>query len=294
MNVLQNLIKLLLLLITTSSFACDVCSCAASNSSMMNITSDGHYLSFTYNYLRFRFKDGVHDNSPHGQDHIHQFGINGQYAINKKIALQMSIPYQNNVRNTEDERVSNIGIGDISLNGMFTVFTHQNHKIKTGLGVKFPTGKFDYEVAAITNTSASQLGTGSLDFNVPLEYVYSYKKFATQVRATYFYKTENKDNFKFGNQAQVKVVGAYKVIEGDNHYYGINLGISYDSYLETEIRESKILDTDGYLMNSTIGVNYESEKIITGINYQLPVSQNLIEGDVDFQQGINFYTYFKF
>lgn len=290
----QDLIKGIIFLIASTSFACDICSCAASSATTMNMDSKSHYISLSYNYLNFKFKDGVHDNSPYGEDNIHQFNLNGQYMITNRIGVQLSVPYQKNIRNTEDGDASNIGIGDVSLNSVFTIFSHDNHKIKTGVGVKFPTGEFNYAVATVTNTTANQLGTGSLDVNIPLEYVFTRKRLTSQIKATYFYKTENNDNFKFGNQTQIQLQASYKIIERMNHSYAINIGTSYDSYLKTEIRESEINDTDGYLLNSNLGLRYETKKVLIGANYQIPLDQDLVNGEVTFKKGLGVYTYWKF
>ena len=295
MNVLQLRFSLIFLFVfSLPSFACDICSCGAGASSASNMNSNNSYVGLTYNFLEFRFKDGIHDNAPYGTDYIHQLNINGQYAVNDRLALLLSVPFQNNVRNTEDERVNNNGLGDVNLTTKYIVLLKEQHQIKIGAGIKFPTGKFDFSVASTTNTSALQLGTGSYDFNIPLEYTFKHKRFSNLFKAIYFHKTENDDFFKFGNQTQLQTTANYKLMHKESKSLSINLGASYDLYEESEIRSSKILRTDGDLLSSNIGMRYAQNKMVVGAHSQFPLAQNLVENEVVFQQGLSVYAFYNF
>lgn len=291
---MQHLIKFIFLCISTYTFACDICSCASGANNQMNMEGKKNIFGLNYNYISFKFRDGVHKNSPYGWDDIHQINLSGQFTVHKKIDLQIFIPFQTNVRATEEEQIKNSGIGDILANAILTILDRKKHKIQSGIGIKLPTGTFNYNVATTTNTSALQLGTGSWDFNLPLEYRYVNKRFTTKIKGTYFYKTVNQDRFKFGNQTQIQWLNSYKFLKRKHQTIGVNMGVSYDDYQESEIRGNPVLKTNGYLLTTNLGLTAHFKKITIGTSYQIPIKQNLIEKEVHFNKGASMYAYYNF
>ena len=299
MNVLQDLTKIFFILLisfSTKIHACDVCGCGASNSSGFANVLGGNYIGFTYNYMHFQYiQSNANPNIPLADDHVNTLSITGQYQLTDYFQIKGTIPYRFNNRYKSTGDFSNNGLGDVSFYGLINVLNAEsNHSLKIGAGVKMPTGKFDLKNSSLNQTSAAQLGTGSWDLLLPLQYNYNLNQWSINISAMYFLKGTNNDEFKFGNQTQVNVVSSYVFPLGTNTSIAPIVGASYDHFLASE--RFGIVDnrTNGEMLNATIGVQAETEHFVVGVNSQLPLSQNLIDNEVTFNYGIGLYTYWKF
>ncbi|WP_139959042.1 transporter [Flavicella sediminum] len=296
--VFQNKCALLLLVLFTSNqiFACDVCSCGSSSSSSFANGISGSFLGLSYNYMHFVFKEGISTNSPEGNDYINSIAITGQYQISERIRINAMVPYRFNYRrNSSHEAIDNSGLGDMSVYGLYSVLANESaHKLRIGAGLKMPTGRFNENSTSANNTSATQLGTGSWDVIFPVQYEYTIKDFSLNFGAVYFVKNKNEATFKFGNQTQLNLGVSYAFSLNDRFILAPLAGINYDSFAATEQYNIKDERTSGFMSNATIGLQFQTEKMIIGINSQLPLKQNLIEKEVHFQQGVSLYTYWRF
>ncbi|NIJ45562.1 hypothetical protein FHR24_002030 [Wenyingzhuangia heitensis] len=299
MNVLQNLIKIiftLLILISTNTYACDVCGCGSSNSSSFANVLGGNYIGFSYNYMYFQYIQKTADpDFPLAEDHVNTVSVSGQYHITDKIQINATIPYRFNNRYKASGNISNSGMGDISVYGLINVLhSESNHSLKLGAGLKLPTGKFDLQNSSLNQTSAAQLGTGSLDILLPVQYYYTNNQWSFNASAMYFIKGTNDDEFKYGDQTQVNVSTSYVFPVATNISLAPSVGVSYDHFLASERFDIVDSRTKGYMTNASIGVQMETAHLILGVNTQLPIAQNLIDNEVTFNQSVGVYTYFKF
>ncbi|MDO6738605.1 transporter [Wenyingzhuangia sp. 2_MG-2023] len=297
---MQTLIKifftLLLIINSTKTYACDVCGCGSSNSSSFANVLGGNYVGFSYNYMYFQYIQNYSDSDfPLAKDHVNTVSISGQYQITDKVQINATVPYRFNNRYKASGDVSNSGMGDVSVYGLINLLhADSNHSLKLGAGLKMPTGDFDLQNSSLNKTSAAQLGTGSWDVLLPLQYNYNKEQWSVNVSAMYFLKGKNDDDFKYGNQTQVNVNTTYVFPVVNNFSLAPIVGLSYDYFLASERFDIVDNRTKGYMTNANIGVQMETKKLILGINTQLPIAQNLIENEVTFNQGIGVYTYWKF
>ncbi|WP_157359357.1 transporter [Wenyingzhuangia fucanilytica] len=297
---MKHLKKISIVLITIfsiNSYACDVCGCGAGNSSSTQY-SNYNYFGLSYNYMHFNYKEGIHSTSPIGTDNINSVQLTGQYFITGRLSINTMIPFQFNEREASTGTVQNHGLGDISLTGLFNLFHNDdNQSLRIGVGVKLPTGKFDLIRANANNASsisATQLGTGALDVIFPLQYAIQINDISFQANATYFYKTENKYYFKYGDQTQIQAKVSYLFKETTKASWSVSGGVSYDKFLNSKTSGSANFNTDGVMTNAIIGLKCELQKLAIGINYQTPIDQKLVNNDVTFNRGLGIYTHWKF
>ena len=293
---LQKISFLCLMLCTFQSIlACDICSCGASNNTSFTSGLNSNYMGLSYNYVHFTYKEGIVENSPTANDYIHTVTILGQYFITEKIQVNAVIPYRFNKREASTGTVKNNGLGDATLYGLLSLLQKESkHSLKIGAGLKLPTGTFNLQRATINQTSATQLGTGSLDMLFPFQYRYEYKKVAFSANGAYFIKNKNSDNFKYGNQTQLNFNVAYAVALKKNNTITPSLGINYDNFKPTE--RFGIVDkrTSGFMTNANLGLKANIDTWVVGINYQAPIHQKLIEDEVRFEKSVGVFTYYRF
>ena len=298
MNVLKNhrvVVVILFLMFSLESHACDVCSCGSSNSSSFGSAIPGNYIGILYNYMKFHYNEGVFENSPIAKDHINTLTISGQYQVNDAIQVNILLPYRFNHRYTSVDNVHNNGLGDITLFGTYEFFSKkEEHSLKLGAGLKLPTGNFDLLSSQSNKTSATQLGTGSLDFMIPIQYGYSYEDLSLSLGAVYFMKNKNKEEFKYGNQTQINASVSYSFQLKKGIGLSPMLGVSYDNFLATERFDLVDSRTSGYMTTASLGLEVSIKKLVFGLNSKFPIKQNLIENEVRFKSGVGLYAYKKF
>jgi len=284
-----------LLLITAKSFACDVCSCGAANNSVFTNAIHGNFIGMSYNHMFFQYKEGISEDSALVDDRINSIAVTGQYQINDRILVNAILPYQFNYRYASDGTASVEGVGDISIYGLVSVLAKTSkHVLKLGLGLKLPTGKFDLQSSQSNKTSSTQLGTGSLDIALPVQYAYNLGDFSFNLSAAYFIKNTNSYDFKYGDQTQLNTSIAYRIPIANSFNISPYLGLNYDKFKASE--RFDIIDhrTSGYMTNSNFGVQLETERVIMGVNSQLSLDQNLIEHEVMFKFGLGVFAYWLF
>ncbi len=294
--VLQNLRCLIFVLFfSVTSYACDVCSCGSANNSVFTNAIHGNFIGMSYNHMFFQYKEGVFEDSPLADDRINTVTATGQYQINDRILINVILPYRFNYRYTSEEDVSLSGLGDVSIYGLISVLNEASkHVLKLGLGLKLPTGKFDLASSQDNKTSSTQLGTGSLDIALPLQYALNLNQFSFNISAVYFIKNTNSEEFKYGNQTQVNTSIAYGIQLSKQLKMSPYVGVNYDQFKPSERFDIIDRRTSGYMTNSNFGIQLETERVIMGLNSQLSLDQNLIEHEVLFRYGMGVFAYWRF
>lgn len=296
MRDLQKIKFIVFLLLTSiASFACDVCSCGASSNTSLSGGVNSNYIGLSYNFVHFTYKEGIVANSPTANDYVHTTSVLGQYFVTDKIQVNAIVPFRKNRREATTGNLKNQGIGDVTVYGLYNVLKEDSqHQLKVGTGLKLPTGSFNLQRATLNQTSATQLGTGSLDVLFPVQYKFQFKKITVNANGTYFIKNKNKQDFKFGNQTQLNANITYRLISKKTYVLEPSIGVNFDDFEPTE--RLGIIDkrTSGMMTNVNIGIKATVKKMVVGVNYQQPIQQNLIDGEVQFKQSVGVFTYYKF
>jgi hypothetical protein len=72
------------------------------------------------------------------------------------------------------------------------------------------------------------------------------------------------------------------------------IGITADHFNAIEEFGEKIDNTEGYLANAMLGAEFSFSRFLIGTNFSLPVSQELVGGDVVAQNRFSLYLNYKF
>lgn len=277
-----------------NSWSCDICNSGASNTSSSSIGGLHNYIGLQYQYLHFNYKETIASDSPIAQDKINTMQLVGQYYLTKKININWNIPYQYNIRENSTEKVERSGLGDISFTSNYKWISHnENHHISLGLGLKLPTGKFDLVRANQNQTSANQIGTGSLDVLLPLQYSFVQKKYNWSISGQYSFKGKNEYDYQYGNQIHLETGGNYILFE-KKHALEAGLNLSYDHFGNISRFDIEDDQTDGYMVNTKLNLTYKTKNWVFGGYYQIPITQNLLNDEVSFQKSLGVLTYYQF
>lgn len=287
---------------------CDACGCSNNGGSLgMGGIVDNNFVGIRYLYQQYESKDGIFDNSPKIEESFNTLQIWSRIPITEKLEVQVFVPYHFHDRNYIDKTTSINGLGDISLFANYTLINQQkgnyneltdkvtttNHLLKIGAGLKLPTGNFDERNNNAINPSF-QLGTGSLDYVANVQYVYKYNKFGLTNHANYYYKTNNKKEYRFGNQFNFNSAFFYVFKDSQKHSFVPSLGLSGEFYQSNKKFNLAIKNTKGYALFTNIGIEYNTETITFGAMGMYPIHQNLAQGTIQVRYRTSLYLNYDF
>ena len=288
-------------------FFCDVCSSTTGGGSFgLGTLNNASFVGVRYVFSSFESKDGIFANSPTTKENFNTYQLWGRVPINERFYVSAILPYQDLTRKFEDRSETTNGFGDATIMGWYklklfkkvdktkaeyvTLKEKSNHTLEFGLGLKLPTGKFE-EVLTDRVNPGFQVGTGSTDFIVGISHIYNMNKFGLNNSLTYYLKSENKNEYRFGNQFSYGSNLFYSITK-ENYNLMPFIGLSGNVYEKIKQFGETISDTDGTVFNGTLGTEISTKNFIIGANYTLPISHNLFGGDVTPQESFSLYLNF--
>lgn len=320
MNALQNFNTLILLLVcnlvfshtnpkhkhTTLKPECDLCACTTSGGNGLGDLATSNFIGLRYMFQNFESKNGIFNNSPKSEERFHTYQIWGRIPISDKFNVSAIIPYQDLYRELNNTTEHINGIGDISVIGWYKLKLYKKQKNKNnekvdfnatketsahsfnfGLGIKLPTGDFENALTDRVNPGF-QVGTGSVDYITSIIYNYNKEKFGINTTVSYYLKSENKNEYRFGNQFSYATTAYYNVALKDN-FIRPYLGVTGDVFDNIKQYNQTLHDTNGNILNGSIGSELALKKMVLGVNYNFPLSQNLFADNVEAKHRFSLY-----
>ena len=265
---------------------CDACGCSASGGGMgFNSMIDRNFVGIRYFSQSYSSRDGIFNDSPWIDENFNTMQVWARIPVAKNLQLSALLPYHFHNRQLSTGRQSIEGLGDITVLGMYTFYrteadtTMLRHTLQAGAGIKAPTGKYDTENTGSVNPSF-QVGTGSWDYLFAAEYVVSLRKWGLNTMVNYTLKTENGQQYRFGNQFNYAATLFY-VAEKGNFTLVPQAGLAGEIYEGNEQYGEELPDTAGDIVFGKVGVEAGMGKFSVGLNGMLPINQNLTGGRVE-------------
>lgn len=286
---------------------CDLCGCSTSSGSFgFGTLSNANFVGVRYIYQNFESRNGIFEDSPLSKETFNTYQVWAQIPINDSFYVTASLPYQDLTRDFNNIKENLNGIGDANIIGWYkhvfykkedeTVINFSGEKIASGhslqfgLGVKLPTGEFEQRLTDNINPGF-QVGTGSVDGIFSVGYNYGSDTFGVNTLLSYYLKGENKNDYQFGDQFSY-AVNFFTAIPKEKMNIMPFVGLSGDRYDTITQYGETLKDTDGSILNASIGSELAIEKFIFGASYTLPVSQNLFGDNVQSKQRLSLYVNF--
>jgi hypothetical protein len=289
----------IILFITLMSFwnntqACDICWCANGGSFMgllpnMNQQLVGiRYFSKTYNsHLSSKFLGS--------REHFQTAELSLRTYPFKNLQMIAFLPYKFNeqVLSYDGQNKRNEGFGDARVlfhydminTAMDTLWLSDfNHQLLIGGGVKAPTGKFKFNRFGISEVANAnfQLGTGSWDFPIQVIYTLQHSSMGFNLNATYQLNCVNENDYRFANRT-VLAATLFKSLDTQRltilplvGLYVEQAGMDMKSGVKNEF-------TGGWLAALNTGIEVYTPRYNLSANAQLPMTQNLSDGELEFK-----------
>lgn len=291
------------------SITCDLCGCVSSGgAAVFGTLNNTSFIGIKYTSQNYESRNGIFDNSPITNEGFQSFQLWSKIPINDRWFLTANVPYQILNRQTlglTDEDLN--GLGDVTAMGWYSFPLYEKlkgtdipfenkipngHVINIGLGVKLPTGKFEQRLTDRINPGF-QLGTGSIDPVITLMHTYAKNKIGVNSSIAYYYKTANKNEYKFGNQLSINSNVFYQFAFKSSSLSPF-LGLSSDVFQPIEQYGEQLVDTEGYVVNANLGTEYKFSSYLLGATYTLPFLQELFAGNVESKARLSFYINYLF
>jgi len=272
----QNLLK-------TQELFCDACGCGAGNgSSGFESLLNPQFLGIKYFSQHYKAKDNLFTNELTQDQYFNTIQIWGKIPITEKLSVYGSLPFQFHEKKTLQGNIRINGIGDASLMGIYEILNSKNtfHQLNGGFGVKIPIGKFDERGISGVNPSF-QLGTGSWDYQLALNYKFQKNLFALLINTDYTIKTENKKHYQFGNQWNYAMTGFQRIWRNDSSIISGKLGLQGEVYDWNKQFGEVMPRTAGSALYGKIGFEASYKKWSIGSELMLPAYTNLASGDIE-------------
>jgi len=268
--------------------ACDICGCGVGNYNpylFPHLSKSFISLSYMHRYYRTHSETGIN-----GNEYYNSFLLTAQFSIGKKFQVMAMLPFQVNQLVNDHETQNRAGAGDMSFLINYRLFdkmsTGKRQTIMIGAGLKVPSGKYTTAKTEEIDDQNFQLGTGSLDYIVSASYRISLAKWAFSAATSYKYNTQNKDDFRFGD---VLTSGATAVYRIDGNKISVAPYAQLISEIQMKDAAAHVIQehSGGHAFYTGAGIDVNTRKAAIGINYQLPVSQHMAEGQINVRPRIS-------
>ncbi|MFL1011159.1 hypothetical protein [Flavisericum labens] len=283
---------------------CDLCGCSTSSGSFgFGSLKNSNFVGLRYIYQNFRSKDGIFNNSPSSEESFNTYQLWARVPVAKNFYVSSVIPYQDLYRTFEDHTEHINGLGDMNVIGWYqiTFFKKRKegevvlsterepsgHRIQIGIGAKLPTGEFEETLTDRVNPGF-QVGTGSLDGVFALNYGYSGKRIGVNNTVTYYLKSENKNDYRFGDQFSY-ASNVYYSIPKTTYIVMPFVGVSGDVYQSIKQFGEEVTETDGDILSGSFGSEVVFNRFTIGANYTFPIQQNLFGSNVKSKNRVSVY-----
>lgn len=264
---------------------CDACGCSITGggSSLENLLYS-NYIGVKYIHQYYRAQENIFAKDLNEKQQFNTVQLWGRIPLTKRLDIYGSLPYHTHEKKGKNT-TSITGIGDMNIMGIYKLIEPQTstntiikHQLSAGVGIKIPLAKFDEKNVGTANPSF-QLGTGSWDTQLAMNYQLMFGAFALQLGSDYVFKGKNSKSYQFGNQwnqnmqIQVFLMKTETVIV-------TKLGIQNEMYSFNKEYKEKVPKTKGDVQLLKFGLEGAYRQFSFGAEYFQPLASNLNAGEV--------------
>ncbi len=277
----------IILLLRTS--ACDICGCNMSGLYFGFLPMyKSHFIGLRYSQAMFKAyidNDDFYFEDEFSTDTYRRMEVIGRFSLSDKLQVRYILPYVMNEMNGSHQNVNSSGFGDPVLMAYYNPFNTGSdftrtimHTLLVGVGVKLPLGEYDKQDQGALINPNFQLGSGSLDYVLGLNYTARHNAFGLNIESSYKLNTANSDDYRFGNQMNTSA-NLFYYVETPRLAILPFGGVYYERAAQHTLREIIEANTGGDAWLGTVGVQLFRNKWMVNLQYQTPISQSFNTDD---------------
>lgn len=279
---------ILILLVLGGSFqsqACDICGCRLGGVYFGILPLyNTHFLGLRYSQASFNasinYKNNQYFEDEFSADTYRRVDLVGRYSISPRLQVNFIVPYLMNDMNGSHQQVQSAGLGDPMALLYYNLFnTGDNgksfwqHSLSIGGGVKLPVGEYLKQDAGRIINRNFQIGSGSLDYLLSMNYTLRYQQFGLNMEGSYKINSQNSEGYRFGNQSNASAYLFYWITTPQVAF--LPFAGTYFEQAEKH-RDGKIeqINTGGAALFGTVGVQVFRKNMNLNFLYQAPWIQD--------------------
>jgi hypothetical protein len=201
------------------------------------------------------------------------------WAIAPRWQVAVGLPYALLQRETAGLRLSDSGLGDVSL--MVTALLWQSKaggsRLTGAVALEAPTGVFAATDNSATGNASFQLGSGSWDAALATQLLHTFPRWSLSLDASYRINGVNPEAYRYGNRLMINGRGYYRYTHG-NHSWSPFAGLSWESAGRDVQRGFYRNHTGGYFAFAQLGLQWSGPKVAVEVGGQLPVAHRWADG----------------
>ncbi|UII32761.1 hypothetical protein LVD17_02805 [Fulvivirga ulvae] len=281
---MKKILIILLCAIGHQVAACDVCGCKLGGLYFGILPQfESHFIGLRYSHAAFNATikyNSEYLDDEFSDDTYQRIELLGKYAISPKWQINAVVPYMMNKMDGSHQKVEASGMGDPVILLYYNAFNNSEnmarnlkHVLLLGGGLKLPLGKYDQDDQGEIINRNFQLGSGSVDYIVSLNYTARLNKIGVNLESSYKMNTANKDDYRFGNQFNMS---GYLFYSLEKPLFSVLPfgGVFYEQAAMHEHGKIDEINTGGDAYFATAGVQLYRGKFNVLAQYQIPVSQS--------------------
>lgn len=295
---MKRFILVILFFTVQQSMACDICGCG-NGGSFFGVLPQSHVRFLGMRYKVKNFDSHLNSKNFKAAENFQSAELWGRLYPFKKTQLLFFAPYNWNEQYTIESQktVRTQGFGDISSLVHYNVvntFTDTtklrewNHNLLAGGGIKLPTGRYEYDPTDISEVANPnfQLGTGSWDVPLNVIYTLTHKSSGLNVNLNYKINTTNAAGYRFANRSNVSTMLFHNFSFSQSTV--MLLGGVYGEHGRMDLDNGERNEfTGGGFVAGSGGIEVYLPKISFGVNGQIPIAQNLSNGELRLRNAFN-------
>ncbi|MEZ4971362.1 MAG: hypothetical protein R2814_17175 [Flavobacteriaceae bacterium] len=190
------------------------------------------------------------------------------------------------------------GLGDMSILGLYNLLSvtpdsvvsiKPEHYIQLGGGIKIPTGKYDSANNSGSVNPSFQLGNGSWDYILAMNYGFTYRNWGISTLLNYTIKTKNPKDYQFGNQLNYGINAFKTYFVSNSLALTPQLGLTGENYAANKEFNMEVTNFKGNVFLGKISVEATYNQYSLGLIGMLPIDQNLNNNKVELKNRISVY-----
>lgn len=269
-------------IIWTKVKACDACGCSV-NANYFGILPqfNKHFIGVRVTQSNFNMRHTptlFPKPNVNYTEQLNRYEVWGRYYLTNRIVGFISLPVQYNARTDQGQTTTYKGIADAMLMVNYVMINtgdsgkfNWRNTLMAGGGVKLPTGRFDENIPATTQT-----GTGTFDYNINVIYTLRYKNWGLNTDATYRINGSN-STYQFGNRL-ISGVRLFYWRKFKNISVLPTAGVLFEMNRKDKSNEITQLYTGGSGTYASFGTDLYLRRFVFGFNATLPINENLNNG----------------
>ncbi len=300
-----SFLTILFLCISMNTFGCEICGCGNSNFQIGLLPNfQKGFAGLRYSFSEFN-SSLRSDATQFSNDYIKSIELWGGYNF-KKWQLMAFVPYLSTKKESDDGSITSSGLGDAMVLANYKIlsktFLSKNEKtslrneLLIGGGIKLPSGANQVDVNSSDFNIGdfnSQAGTGSVDYILNSTHNFSWNKSGIITNAAYRINTANKQEYQFGNRTYLSSSYYYTFAQSSIKIIP-SIGINYQSNSINSFAGNNVDDSQGHILNSTVGINLVRKKVGVNLLAFIPTSQNLYDNQTKLQKRVLFGVTYSF